>query len=59
MTDVLVAQQVNSDTLANDIGELEFLWKPTESWIGNTGSDKDGNETRVYWFKNEKGGMRL
>ena len=21
----------------------------------NTGSDQDGNETRVYWFKNKRG----
>ena len=34
-------------------------WKPTASWTGNTGLDQDGNKTRVYWFKNEKGDMRL
>ena len=23
--------------------------------MGNTGSDQDGNETRVYWFKDKRG----
>ena len=31
------------------------IWKPTASWMGNTGSDQDGNKTRVYWFKNKRG----